>query len=117
MRSQQPDQAYRSVGETLTVAARQTGANALGDDAYWTLGSLRQLLTSLDAAFGSFGDGLVDRACAGELANVEGPFAGDPVESALTAGHWLDEARTRLAEARQAADNAHIAIAGMARPR
>ena len=50
MRSQQPDQAYRSVEETLTVAARQTGANALGDDAYWTLGSLRRLLTSLDAA-------------------------------------------------------------------
>lgn len=117
MKPQQPDEAYRAVRDALAVAARQTGANALGQDAYWTLGSLRQLLTSLDAALGSFGEGLVDRACAGELANVEGPFAGDPVESALTASHWLDQARTRLAEARQATDNAHIAIAGIARPR
>ncbi|TDD08985.1 hypothetical protein E1181_05840 [Saccharopolyspora terrae] len=117
MKPQQPDQAYRAARDAVLIAARQTGADALGEDVYWTLGSLRQLLTSLDAALGSFGDGLVDRACAGELTNVEGPFAGDPVESALTANQWLDRARTHLAEARDAADNAHIAIAGMARSR
>ncbi|RRO17957.1 hypothetical protein EIL87_06715 [Saccharopolyspora rhizosphaerae] len=116
MKSPQTDQAYRAARDTVTLAARQTGADALGQDAYWTLGSLRQLLTSLDVALGSFGEGLVDGACAGELTNVEGPFAGDPVESALTAHHWLDQARTSLAEARRATDNAHIAIAGIARP-
>lgn len=117
MKPQQPDQAYRAARDAVLIAARQTGADALGEDVYWTLGALRQLLTSIDAALGSFGDGLVDRACAGELTTVEGPFAGDPVESALTANQWLDRARTHLAEARDAADNAHIAIAGMARSR
>ncbi|MEV4729321.1 hypothetical protein [Saccharopolyspora sp. NPDC049426] len=117
MKPQQPDETYRAVRDMLAVAARQMGADALGEDVYWTLGSLRQLLTSLDAALGSFGDGLVDRACAGELTNVEGPFTDDPVESALTANQWLDRARAHLAEARDAADNAHIAIAGMARSR
>lgn len=102
---------YQQARDALVAAGR----NPPGEDVYWSLGSLRQVVAALDTALDGVAKALVEQARAGELTAVEGPFEGEALEAAETASRWIERGRLGLrAAASVALDNAHVAIAGCA---
>ncbi|MBK1789452.1 hypothetical protein [Prauserella cavernicola] len=107
----------RVARDALVIAGRHDNRAQLSREAYWTVGSLRQVVVALDPVIAGVARDLVRRTEAGELTVVEGPFAGDSVEAALTGRWWLDRARANLRTVTaDAIDNAHVAVGGLAVP-
>lgn len=94
-------------------SGRGSAPQALVED----LGFLSQTLGCVDGVLAVIRAELWRRERAGDLAVVDGPFVGEPVQALATVDLWMTKAGTSATATQRAVDNAQIAASGLAQPR
>ena len=78
------------------------------------LGHLSATVTATDRRLDDLVRGLVAGAAAETVDSVDGPFRDDLPDAVTTARLWISWANAACADLRDALDNAHIALSGLA---